>query len=299
MYTCLQAGSRTATIDDSYSLLKEDVLTFKQKGKVILLGDFNARVGKSSEVDDVIGMFGEETCNASGNKLISFLNEVELVVCNGRKLVVDPEWTRVRPSLKQRSIIDYIITDGDSRKASGDVHVDSSDIGCSDHFLVWMELGRACKLTKSRRRIIKKWCLDRFEVEDVRSNYQKALEKEVKGFSESIRQKMSKGLKGHALVGEVLREWESIVNRVAKREVGKKMIVCGKSARWWDSEVKDKINSRRQLYKSMLDGNVDASEDYCKLRKEVKDLIRKKKIDIWNEVVEKVNTDYERSRKEF
>ena len=29
---------------------------------------------------------------------------------------------------------------------------------------------------------------------------------------------MSKGLKGHALVGIVLKEWESIVNRVAKRE---------------------------------------------------------------------------------
>ena len=50
---------------------------------------------------------------------------------------------------------------------------------------------------------------------------------------------MNKGLKGHALVGEVLREWESIVNRVAKREVEEKMIVCGKlvAARWWDSEV--------------------------------------------------------------
>ena len=97
---------------------------------------------------------------------------------------------------------------------------------------------------------------------------------------------------------EVLREWESIVNRVAKREVGEKMSVCGKSARWWDSEVKDKINSRRKLYKSMLDGNVhvDAWEDYCKLQKEVKDLIRKKKIDIWNDVVEKVNTG---CRKEF
>ena len=95
--------------------------------------------------------------------------------------------------------------------------VDSSNIGCSDHFLVWIELGRACKLTKSHRRIIKKWCLDRFEVEDVRSKYQKALEEEGKGFSETIRQIMSKGLKGHALVGEVLREWESIVNRVAIR----------------------------------------------------------------------------------
>ena len=52
---------------------------FKQKGKVVLLGDFNARIGKSSQVDDVIGMFGEDTCNSSGNRLIFFLNEVELV----------------------------------------------------------------------------------------------------------------------------------------------------------------------------------------------------------------------------
>ena len=69
---------------------------------------------------------------------------------------------------------------------------------------------------------------------------------------------MNKGLKGHALVGEVLKEWECIVNRLAKSEVGEKMIVCGKSARWWDSEVKDKINTRRKVYKNVLDGNVDA-----------------------------------------
>ena len=45
--------------------------------------------------------------------------------------------------------------------------------------------------------------------------------------------KVEGGMKGHDLVNEVLREWESIVNRVAKREVGDKMIVCGRTARWW------------------------------------------------------------------
>ena len=38
----------------------------------------------------------------SGNKLISFLNELELVICNGRRCVSEPEWTRVRPSLDQK-----------------------------------------------------------------------------------------------------------------------------------------------------------------------------------------------------
>ena len=27
--------------------------------------------------------------------VISFLNEVEMVVCNGRKFMLEPEWTRV------------------------------------------------------------------------------------------------------------------------------------------------------------------------------------------------------------
>ena len=58
-----------------------------QKGQVVLLGDFNARLGKP--LDDVMGMFGEGKCNASGNRLISFLNEVELVI------VASSLWTTV------------------------------------------------------------------------------------------------------------------------------------------------------------------------------------------------------------
>ena len=30
------------------------------------MGDFNARIGRSAQ-QDVVGIFGENTCNASGN----------------------------------------------------------------------------------------------------------------------------------------------------------------------------------------------------------------------------------------
>ena len=62
------------------------------------------------------------------------MNEVELMICNGRKLLFEPEWTRVMPSLKQISIIDYIITDAQLLEVSGNVYVDGTDIGSSDHF---------------------------------------------------------------------------------------------------------------------------------------------------------------------
>ena len=80
-----------------YERLKEDVLSFREKGKVVLLG----LVYRSVQINDVIGMFGEDMRNAIGNRLLSFLNEVELMICNGRKLVSEPEWTIVRPSLSK------------------------------------------------------------------------------------------------------------------------------------------------------------------------------------------------------
>ena len=74
---------------------QEDVL-YRYEGE-------GCRVGNLPNLDDV--MFGEGKCNASGNRLISFFNEVEFVIA------VSSLWTRARPSLKQKSIIDHIVTD--------------------------------------------------------------------------------------------------------------------------------------------------------------------------------------------
>ena len=40
-------------------------------------------------------------------------------------------------------------------------------------------------------------------------------------------------------------------------------------------------------------------DEYCRLHKEVKQLDIKKKLNIWNEFVEKVNTNFDENRKEF
>ena len=77
------------------------------------------------------------------------------------------------------------------------------------------------------------------------------------------------------------------------------MIVCGRSARWWDSEIKERVTLRWQLYKKVISGQDDLWDEYCRLCREVKDLVREKKLAVWNEVVERVNVDFEESKKEF
>ena len=297
MFTCLRIAS-VSVIESSYEELKEDVLRMKERGQVVLLGDFNARVGRSSELDDVIGMFGERKCNASGNRMISFLTEVELVICNGREFNVESQWTRARPSLKQKSIIDYIVTDSNLLQVSGSVQVDDTDIGKSDHFLVWMELGRTVKTAKQQKRVIKKWRIERFQEEEVRQQYQEALSVEVEVFQERIQTRKHQGLRGSELVKAVVQDWEDTVKRVASKEIGEKVIVCGKAARWWDAEIKDKIRLRRQVYKEIQSGREDKWGQYYKLRSEIKELVRKK-LDSWNEVIEKANKDFDVNKKEF
>ena len=218
-----------------------------------MLGDFNAMVGRSEQVNDVGGMVGENSGNATGNRLFYFLNEVELMICNGRKLVLEPEWTKVRRSPKQKSIIDYITADTQLLEVSGNVHEDVTDIGSSDHFLVWMELGRASKISKKRKHVIIKWQLDRCGDDEMKFSYQNALNGEVHGFSASIKSKVEIGMDGQELVNTSkvvhVMELESVVNRVAKCELGKKMIVCGRAA--------SKINARWEEYKKVFNGQED------------------------------------------
>ena len=71
VYSCVYMptdSTSVAVLDTCDERLKEDMLSFREKGKIVLLGDFNARVGKAADDDDVIGKFGEDMCNASCNK---------------------------------------------------------------------------------------------------------------------------------------------------------------------------------------------------------------------------------------
>ena len=52
------------------------------------------------------------------------------------------------------------------------------------------------------------------------------------------------------------------------------------------------------MYKKVVSGRKELWDEYCRLRKEVKDAVREKKLSMWNEVVKRVNVDFEGSRME-
>ena len=67
-------------------------------------------------------------------------------------------------------------------------------------------IGRLTNRCRKEKRVIKRWRLDRFTNEEVKVRYQEALKAEVQSFSESIKNKVQKGIKGHELISGVLHE---------------------------------------------------------------------------------------------
>ena len=59
-------------------------------------------------------------------------------------------------------------------------------------------------------------------------------------------------------------ERESVVNTAANSEFGKKMIVCGRAAMWWNQQIKNKINSRQETYKKVVKTCEMSIVDYVK-----------------------------------
>ena len=66
-------GTHVDRVQECYEKLSLDISRFQSKGRIILLGDFNARVGKGLDSDDVVGLYGEDMCNCNGSKLIELM----------------------------------------------------------------------------------------------------------------------------------------------------------------------------------------------------------------------------------
>ena len=67
--------------EDFYEVLQQIMNTTDNSDQVILMGDLNARVG-NRPIPNIIGTFGEQTCNVNGNLLRDFATYNRLKITN-------------------------------------------------------------------------------------------------------------------------------------------------------------------------------------------------------------------------
>ena len=256
-------GTSVAIVDRILEDLQTDVLHLAERGEVIMLGDFNSRVGRASVHMDRIGIYGEDSRNSRGTKLLRFLEAIDMYAVNGRKHCADPEWTRVvsyRSGMQSSSILDYAIVGADliGRNWNGEnFQVHQTNIAHADHKLIHIDLDSWGISRSSSFRIRKtpfyRWNLDSIlmgeQKFEVRQAYAEALNEELPGFQAIVHSNVhAPGRTVEDAANFISTAWERIVTRVASRHVGRKLIIPDLAKPWWDREMREAIDARRRTY---------------------------------------------------
>ena len=128
------APTLTSTDEDKdafYNQLDDTIQAVPANDKLVVLGDFNARVGKDHRLwEGIIGRHGIGNCNANGQLLLGLCAEHQLVVTNTIfQLPKRKKTTWRHPRSKHWHILDYVLTRARDR---GDVRITRSMPGADD-----------------------------------------------------------------------------------------------------------------------------------------------------------------------
>ncbi|XP_030764239.1 uncharacterized protein LOC115888612 [Sitophilus oryzae] len=145
-------------VEDIYQEIEQLVSATPKKEPLVILGDFNSKVGKSADnnnLQNIIGMYGLGDRNARGERLIQFAIDNNLAITNTmfkqhpRRLST---WTS--PDQKTKNQIDYILISGRWRSSVTNVKTRPGMVCGSDHKILVAKFHRklqAVKLIKTKR----------------------------------------------------------------------------------------------------------------------------------------------------
>ena len=124
--------------DKFYEDLNDVITSTPRADKLIILGDFNARVGSDNIAwEGVIGHHGIGSCNSNGSRLLQLCAEHSLLITNTVfQLPTRNKTSWMHPRSKHWHLIDYIIT---KQQDSKDVRVTKAMCGAecwTDHRLI-------------------------------------------------------------------------------------------------------------------------------------------------------------------
>jgi hypothetical protein len=255
--------------------LRNHVSIYKKKGSVILMGDFNARVGLASKPNDHVGMYGEPAKNANCALMWNLLKSENLYALNSRK-AGKGTFTRIRSGVK--SILDYIVVDESifSRQHSCTV---MEDLDCgSDHHPVVAKIHvtgskYTCKKNSTPR--LRTWKL---KEPLVLETFQRKLDDRLSDWVKEVQSNTSDA--SPELIEHFWMSWKSQVYQTAKEVLG----TCSNNGflkPWWNKEIKSAIKYRRKVYQQVKDLPQTEWEPYYSAARQVKHLVSRAKRDHW------------------
>lgn len=275
-------------------------ITEKLNGRVILLGDFNGRVGKrNNDAIDVIGNHGENHRNNNGDRLIRFCIDNDLIITNTFYKHKDiHKYTREVKSRNEKSIIDYFLINRTNRKEIMDVKVKRGPEIDSDHYLV---VAKARLVTERQGSYIEK--TQPGKVNKVIKTYKLQETETANQFRENVERKIEDEPKQWEAMNleQLWSHFKEIVLTTAKETCGTIVIHKNKKqTKWWSQDIKDEVKIKKEKWKLYLNQKSQESYDeYKQQRIKVKEMVLQAKQQAWEEFGTKLEADSQANQKLF
>ena len=234
----------------------------------ILLGDFNAKVGREVYYRPTIGKFSlHETSNDNGTRLIDFAASRNIVLSSTyfeHKNIHKATW--VSPDGRTKNQIDHVLIDG--RHCSGILDVKSCrgpNID-SDHYLVKVVVRARISIQHNRQPALEKWDVEKLQNENIKQQYVASLEMKIIDGMGSEQQNVNDAW------NQIRRNVESAAAETLGKRTGQKR------NNWFDEECQEALNDKnaarlRNLARYTRAGNAE----YRSKRSFERKLFRRKK----------------------
>lgn len=277
---------------EEISNVKESV-----KNPIVIIGDLNGRVGKKdANTVDVIGTQGEDKRNDNGCRLIKFCIDNDMIIANTfftHKEI--HKITREIKSRREKSVIDYIITERPQRSMIKDVKVcRGAEVG-SDHYMLVARIKKPrahINLNKNKEKYHEKVKLYKLKDPEYANSYRNAVEHQIEQLPADTKQ---------TNVEEMWQITKNIMMNAAKAVCGTaKINQRKKQTAWWSQELRMQIKRKKQKWNLYLHQKTqDAYQDYKRQREIVKKLVKEAKTKNWEEFGKKMEKNSKENQKLF
>jgi hypothetical protein len=266
--------------EEFYDLLSKTCHQIPKYDTLIILGDFNAKIGRENYISQVAGKYTiRNETSTNGNLLVQFAEMNNLIVvstCFDHKIIHKGTWKPSgREGINQINQIDHILVF--SRHASFIIDVRTCrGLNCdSDHFSVKAILReRLSDIHKHREERRIKRDLDKLKEPDCIRQYQNALEGSLQ-----INLDQDKEEEDENIDVDVEIEWNRIKQSVIQTTthiIGEKN--KGRNVEWFDTECFEALKKKNEARILMLHHETRSNcEIYNDCRRKANKICRKKK----------------------
>ncbi|XP_024884727.1 craniofacial development protein 2-like [Temnothorax curvispinosus] len=265
-----------------YHMLERTCESINKYDTLVLLEDFNAKIGKEDFVRTVTDMHSlHDETSSNGLRLCQLAESTALRIMSTsfpHKDIHKGTWRA--PDGRTTNQIDHVLVNRRRRSSILDVRVCRHANCDSDHYLVKVKVRQKIfGSNKDKRKKRLKWDVGRLKVEKVVGDT----------FRKKINEESQSG-------EDIKRTWEAIreaITKAAKLAIGEKQ--RGRNEEWFDQECRNAIKAKNEARRAALQRNTrGARRAYKEERRIAKKLCRLKKKEAMNKKLKEINELHEK-----